>query len=133
MMNQLPDIEQVITRRTCDCKPKCKEFYKINGFDVYCKKSLENLAFDILNKLNGTTIMQGNYTNNGWTTRMERELINYINTQGVQNGTYAKLGVMLGKSRQQVKNKVYQLEKQGRLSFKRVEIRKRASDIANNV
>ena len=132
-MNSLPEIEKINTTRKCNCTPKCKEYFKVNGIDVYCKKSLENLAFDILNKLNGTTIMQGNYMSNGWTTKMEKEIIDYINRYGVQNGTYAKLAVLLNKKREQVKAKVYQLEKQGRLTFERVEMKKRASEMANKV
>lgn len=118
-------------RRDCKCVPRCKEYFKICGFDAYCKKELEQLAFNILNTVNGINIMQGNHTSNGWTVLMEKKLIDYIETYGVQNGTYSKLAVILNKKRTQVKAKVYQLEKQGRLKFEKVTIKKKASDAAN--
>lgn len=119
--------------RKCKCLPTCTEYFRVNEIDVYCKKELEQLAFNILNLVNRTNIAQGNHVNNGWTTGMEQTIIDYINAHGVQNGTYAKLAIMLNKKREQVKGKVYQLEKQGRLTFERVEIRKRASEKAFNV
>ncbi len=131
-MNGKIEIEKINKgQRKCKCIPMCNEFFRISGFDVYCKKQLEQLAFNILNSVNGTNIMQGNHVSNGWTTGMEKTLIDYIETYGVQNGTYSKLGLILGKNSKQVKNKVYHLEKQGRLTFERVSIRKKASDIAN--
>lgn len=132
-MNGKIEITQILqNNRKCKCLPMCTEYFRVNEIDVYCKKELEQLAFNILNLVNGTNIAQGNHVNNGWTTGMEQTIINYINRHGVQNGTYAKLAVMLNKKREQVKGKVYQLEKQGRLTFERVEMKKRASEKAFN-
>lgn len=115
-MNSIPEI--VLTQGkgfTCKCTPKCKEFFRLNGIDVYCKKSLEQLAINILNRVNGTMIAQKNFNNRGWTTKQEIELIKFIEKNGVQFGTYRILAEMFGKSRAQVKGKVYKLEKEGRL------------------
>lgn len=88
----------------------------MNGFDVYCRGGLEQLSIDILNKINGTNIAQGNKNNRGWTTKQEKEIIKYIEQNGVQFGTYRILGEMLGKPREAVKRRVYVLEKEGRLT-----------------
>ena len=115
-MNSMPEIIEVdLTKRPCKCIPKCDQYFRINGMDVYCKKKLEQLAINILNVVNGTTISQKNYNNRGWTTKMERELIRFIESNGVRFGTYRILAEMFGKSREQVKRKVYKLEKEGRL------------------
>lgn len=99
----------------CECTTKCTAFYKINGFDVYCKGSLEQLAVDILNLVNDTNISQGNRNKRGWTTKQEQQIIQFIERNGVQFGTYRIIGEMIGKPRESVKRKVYALEKEGRL------------------
>ena len=127
-MNSLPEITEIESKRRCDCIPKCTKFYRVQGIDVYCRKTLEQLAFDILHKLNGLNIMNGEYRRHGWTIKMENELIAHIEEHGAQNGTFSKLALLLGKNRTQVKSKVYTLEKQGRLKYKKMELRKRASN-----
>jgi len=117
-MNSIPEIIEIQLKKSnrCKCNPKCQNFYKVNGIDIYCKKQLEQLAINILNTVNGTKIAQKNYNNRGWTTLQEQSIITFIEKNGVQFGTYRILGEMLGKPREAVKRKVYKLEKQGRLS-----------------
>ena len=124
-MNTIPTIEEVADAsnkhkysRRCSCNVKCDRYYRVNGFDVYCRGGLEQLSIDILNKINGTNIAQGNKNNRGWTTKQEKEIIKYIERNGVQFGTYRILGEMLGKPREAVKRRVYVLEKEGRLTRK---------------
>ena len=117
-MNRIPEITeyQKTNVKKCSCNPRCKKFFKVDGFDVYCKKQLEQLAINILNLVNGTNISQKNYNNRGWTTKQEKEIINFIESNGVRFGTYRILGEMLGKPREAIKRKVYQLERMGRLN-----------------
>lgn len=129
-MNREIYIEKEKTSKKCKCTPVCADYFKVDGFDLYCKKGLESLAFDLINKVNGTKIMQGNHMSNGWTSKQEVAVIEFINKNGVQNGTYVKIGLLINKNKDQVKRKVYELEKKGRLSFDRVRIRKMASDAA---
>ncbi|KGR88710.1 hypothetical protein [Lysinibacillus odysseyi] len=115
-MNFIPEIiETEGVHKRCKCNPRCDQYFRINGMDVYCKKKLEQLAINILNTVNGTTISQKSYNNRGWTTKMEKELIQFIETNGVRFGTYRILAELFGKSRAQVKRKVYKLEEEGRL------------------
>lgn len=133
MNGQIEIIKISKNRRKCKCIPACDEYFQINGFDIYCKKKLESLAFNILNVVNGTNKVQRNEYSEGWTTSMESQVINYINEYGVQNGTFSKLAIILGKTRSQVKGKVYMLERQGRLTYEKVAVKKMASDIRNGV
>lgn len=116
-MNSIPEIFEIEYNysKKCSCPTKCKTFYRVNGIDTYCKKQLEQLAINILNTVNGTMIAQKNYNNRGWTTLQERAIIDFIQKNGVQFGTYRIIGEMIGKPREAVKRKVYQLEQQGRL------------------
>ncbi|KGR74879.1 hypothetical protein [Ureibacillus sinduriensis] len=120
-MNSIPEIVEIETSKSkrCKCNPKCQEFYRVNGIDTYCKKQLEQLAINILNTVNGTMIAQKNYNNRGWTTLQERAIIDFVEKNGVQFGTYRIIGEMIGKPRTAVKRKVYQLEEQGRLKRNR--------------
>ena len=109
-MNSIPTIEEIQTTRKCKCNPICKQYYRVNGIDIYCKKRLEQLAINILNKVNGTNISQGNYNNRGWTTKQENIIIQFVEENGVQFGTYRIIGELIGKPREAVKRKVYELE-----------------------
>lgn len=116
-MNDELSITKTKSKRAskCKCTIMCEEFYRVNGFDVYCKGSLEQLAVNILNLVNDTNISQGNRNKRGWTTKQEQQIIQFIERNGVQFGTYRIIGEMIGKTREQVKAKVYKLEKEGRL------------------
>lgn len=121
-MNTVPEIIQIRPeqrhKRQCDCAVKCTDFYRVNGFDVYCKGKLEQLAIDILNKINGTNIAQGNKNNRGWTLKQESMIIDYLTKNGVEFGTYRIIGEMIGKPRESVKRKVYNLQKRGLINLK---------------
>lgn len=121
-MNLIPEIEEVADphnnrkyAKKCNCSNRCDKFYRVNGFDVYCKGVLEQLSINILNMVNGTKIAQGNRNNRGWTTKQEQQIIQFIEQNGVRFGTYRIIGEMIGKPRESVKRKVYMLEKEGRL------------------
>lgn len=116
-MNHIPEIIKIQGSRSskCKCTPKCTEYYRIDDYGSYCKNGMQQLAISILNQVNGTMIAQKNLNNRGWTTKQEAELIKFIEQNGVQFGTYRILAEMFGKSRAQVKSKVYKLEKEGRL------------------
>lgn len=119
-LNTIPEIVEISRkyRKKCNCVQKCDRYFRVNGIDVYCKKQLEQLAINILNVVNGTHYIQKNFNNRGWTTKQEQIIIEYINRNGVAFGTYRIIGEMIGKPREAVKRKVYQLEKQGRLKRK---------------
>lgn len=120
-MNHIPKLELTeleTKQRKCKCLPRCEEYFNVDGFDIYCKGTLEQFAVSILNQVNGTNIAQGNLNNRGWTTRQEQQIIKYVESNGVKFGTYRIIGEMIGKPREAVKRKVYDLEKQGRLKRK---------------
>lgn len=124
-MNQVPEIIKVDAKsKRCDCQIRCTEFFRVNGIDVYCKSKLEDLAFDILKLVNGIDLPQRQYAQ--WSVKQEVAIIKYINEYGVQNGTFSKLAVILNKTRVQVKRKVYQLEKDGRLQYEKYDAHKKA-------
>lgn len=122
-MNNIPEITPYdassVTRNSkCKCTKRCTEFYRVNGFDVYCKGTLEQLALNILNVTKGKDFMRGSYNNRGWTVAQEQKLIDYIEKNGVRYGTYRLIGELIGKDRKAVRAKVEHLEKQGRLKRK---------------
>lgn len=121
-MNHIPDIMQIKPeqrhKRKCDCSKVCTEYFKLDGIDVYCKGKLEQFAIDILNKINHTNITQGNKNQRGWTTKQESMIIDYLTKNGVEFGTYRIIGEMIGKPRESVKRKVYNLQKRGLINLK---------------
>lgn len=122
-MNHIPEItpyeaKSVTRNKKCKCTERCTEFFRIDGFDVYCKGALEQLAINILNQVNGTNISQGNFSNRHWTTKQVEQLTEFIEKNGVRYGTYRIIGEMIGKPREAVKHKVQELEKKGLLKRK---------------
>jgi len=118
-MNNIPTIKEIEPKqrhtRNCKCTQKCAKYFRVDGMDVYCKGVMQQLAITILNEINGTFIVQGNQNQRGWTTKQENEIIKYIKKNGVEFGTYRIIGEMIGKPRESVKRKVYQLREKGKL------------------
>ncbi|MEC0276880.1 hypothetical protein [Peribacillus frigoritolerans] len=112
----LPDMDrQPLSPRSklCKCEPRCSNYIDIEYIGRYCDNQAMNFAVQLINLVKETNIVHGVYTPN-WTTAQESVLKKWVEN-GVKNGDYRILGEMFGKNRTAVKNKVYDMEKEGKL------------------
>jgi hypothetical protein len=113
-INPMSSLSNRLAKNICGCPKLCKRFITIVPPERYgdsiviCEKDSKRYIADLENAL-------GLSTHGRWTTGQEITVINYINRHGVEYGTYAKLGKKLGKTRQQVGDKVRHLRAVGRL------------------
>lgn len=111
----------------CGCAKQCEVFITFTGKRendfMLCAEDAKQFGFEILEMLEIVTkslaFPKSKY---GWTTEQERFVINYIKKNKrigqdgrILNGTYTLIGEMLGKSREQIKDKVNHLRRAGRL------------------
>jgi hypothetical protein len=109
----------------CKCKSTCEEVYTFSMDDDFmlCGNDAKEFAFRIL-EIKGLVTQKRAFPKSkyGWTTEMERFVINYIKEENciaengkVKFGTYSLIGEMLGKTRAAVKDKVNHLRRAGRI------------------
>lgn len=113
-------------KNVCTCKQRCEHFYTFTLRDtdfMLCAGDTEQFGFEILQEVGVLTkklaFPKSKY---GWTTEQERFIKNYFETERVYEpsgkvkyGLYSMLGEMLGKTREQVKNKIQHMQKEGKL------------------
>lgn len=113
-------------KTVCACLEKCNYFYTFSFREqdfMLCEGDTKQFGFEILQEIGVLTkklaFPQSKY---GWTTEQERFIKNYFATEScyteagrVKYGLYNMLGEMLGKSREQVKNKIQHMQKEGKL------------------
>jgi short subunit dehydrogenase-like uncharacterized protein len=115
--NPINGLTQHKKRNTCKCPEKCTHYILIEDLDYekrVCEQQATDLAVKLINAAKGTNIVQGTYVQ-GWTTKMENEIIKWITNQGIKNGDLRLMGEMFNKTRFQVKNKIQHMRKTGRL------------------
>lgn len=109
----------------CGCEPKCTEFYTFSTEEdfILCTTDAKQFAFELLEELGIVTkklaFPKSKY---GWTMEQERFIQRYFKEEPIfredgkiKYGTYSMLGEMLGKTREQVKNKIQSMQKEGKL------------------
>lgn len=102
--------------KSCKCTPKCKTYIELESINkILCEKRATELSINLINKVKGVKLVNSRYAARGWTVKQMNVVIDWITKNGVNHGDYSLLAEMLGKTRQQVKNKVYYMEKQGLL------------------
>jgi hypothetical protein len=122
-LTKLPTKRQ---KKVCGCSPPCTEFITIatEVEDIMlCHTDANEFAFEILELLGLVTEKRAfPKSKRGWTTEQERFVIKYLKEEHcyldsgrMRDGTYSLIGEMLGKSREQIKDKVNHLRKAGRL------------------
>lgn len=121
-LNKLPKTRQ---RKVCGCNDPCQTFitFSHNSDFLLCEQDAKEFAFEILAELGVLTkklaFPKSKY---GWTTEQEQFVIRYLKDEHclqngrVKYGTYSILGEMLGKSREQVKNKIQHMKKEKKLT-----------------
>lgn len=120
-LTKLPEKRQ---KKICGCNQRCREFFTFTTEDdfILCANDTNQFGFEILEQLGLVTKKQA-FPNSkyGWTTEQERFVIKYLKENNcylggkVKWGTYSLIGEMLGKTRDQVKDKINHLRKAGRL------------------
>lgn len=113
-------------KKVCGCSPACSEFIIIATEEedlMLCRTDAKEFAFEMLEMLGFVTEKKAfPKSKRGWTTEQERFVIRYLKEEQcirengkVKDGTYSLIGEMLGKSREQIKDKVSHLRKAGRI------------------
>lgn len=120
-LTQLPSKRQ---QKICGCKPKCNDFYTFTNDEdfILCSGDARQFAFEIFNKLGLVTAKLAFPKSKwGWTTEQEQFIKSYLKDKAayyngkVKYGTYSLIAEMLGKTREQVKNKIQHMAKEGKL------------------
>ncbi len=119
-MNLVPTFTKVVNSRisnyvkNCKCTPRCKEFYRVDGFDVYCKGGLRELVDNALTALTGRPFpIKKN--SRSWSALQIETLIAWGQNSGIRYGDYQRMGELLGKSPKSISQMIYKLERQGRM------------------
>ncbi|MCD4838149.1 hypothetical protein LRS37_04540 [Neobacillus sedimentimangrovi] len=112
-------------RKICGCNPLCQEFYTYQTDEddfILCAGDTKQFALEIFNQLG---LIDQNLafpkTDYGWTDEQELLIQRYLKDKNayyrgkVKYGTYSNLAQMLGKTREQVKNKIQHMRKEGKL------------------
>ncbi|MGM0807585.1 MAG: hypothetical protein ACQET8_23040 [Bacillota bacterium] len=113
-INNMSQLSSKGAKKICECPKLCNRFVTISSPDRYgesmvmCERDSKKYASELQNALGLTHLGR-------WTTGQEQKVIKYIEKYGVKYGTYAALGSDIGKTREQVRDKVYHLRKEGRL------------------
>jgi hypothetical protein len=112
-------------KKICGCVILCNEFYNYSTDDddfILCAGDSRQFAFELLEKLGLVTKKMAFPTSKwGWTTEQEEFVKRYLKDKNayyngkVKYGTYSLIGEMIGKSREQVKEKIKYLREAGRL------------------
>jgi hypothetical protein len=112
----------------CGCQTSCREFFTFTTYSddsdfILCAGDAKQFGFEILEKAGVVTQSHAfPKSKRGWTTEQERFVIKYIKENHridengrMKDGTYTLIGEMLGKTREQVKDKVNHLRRFGRV------------------
>ncbi|CRK80331.1 hypothetical protein [Neobacillus massiliamazoniensis] len=112
-------------KKICGCVTLCTDFYTFTTDDedfTLCAGDTRQLAFEILEKQGLVTQKLAFPTSKwGWTTDQEEFVKKYLKDKNayyngkIKYGTYSLIGEMLGKTRDQVKNKIQHMQKEGKL------------------
>jgi hypothetical protein len=113
----LPEMEhKPMTRgaKFCKCDPRCSHYIEIDYIGRLCETQAMDFAIKVINLAKGTNLSKGTYTN-GWTTKQETYLKEWVENKGVKYGDYSAIGAIIGKTGNQVRRKVQRLEQVGRI------------------
>ena len=112
-MNGEIAIQQVTKVRTpCKCKPQCRIYHRVNGFDIYCNTHLRDLALRILDIVGEGADAPAP---KGWTAEQDDILINWV-SKGRKSGDQQKIAELVGKHRESVRRRVIKLREEGRIN-----------------
>ena len=121
-LTKLPKNRQ---KKICGCPTLCTEFYTFsleNDDFMLCAGDTRQFAFEMMSELGLMTKKLAFPTSKwGWTTEQEEFVKKYLKDKSayyngkVKYGTYSLIGEMLGKSREQVKNKIQHMQKEGKI------------------
>jgi hypothetical protein len=112
-------------KKICGCVTLCQEFYNFTTDDddfILCAGDARQFAFELLEIMGLVTKKCAFPTSKwGWTTEQEEFVKKYLKDKNayyngkVKYGTYSLIAEMLGKTREQVKNKIQHMQKEGKL------------------
>jgi hypothetical protein len=116
---ELKELSVLMQKEVCPHNPRCARAYTIttpnDGFMI-CEGDIKDTTYDLMKMLG---MVDENYTlpkfDAGWTIKQEKILENYLKENGKKYGSYAIIGKLVGKTRQQVKDKVYRMKRDGRI------------------
>jgi hypothetical protein len=121
-MSRLPTMMQL---RMCECKPMCKHFVMISDLRAepltMCGRDAREYVQELIDLLGMRGDENVPRTQNGWTSRQEQLLREYLLNEGMEKdgsikyGVYSILAEKVGKTRKQVKGKIQRMRQEGKL------------------
>jgi hypothetical protein len=113
-INRMTTLSSKGARKICECPKLCERFVSISSPDRYgdsiimCERDSKKYVSELKNALGLTSLGR-------WTTGQEATVIRHIKKHGIKYGSYADIGKKVGKTREQVRDKVKCLRAAGRI------------------
>lgn len=123
-LNRMPEKRR---KKICQCQRPCQYFFNIsteNDDVILCETDAKQFVYELLQLLGMADEQKIDFpqSKRGWTFAQENFVLKFLKEEKcmkengfMKDGTYNMLSEMLGKTKAQIKDKVYHFRKAGRL------------------